>query len=684
MKRKGINPLEQHVEKLVVGVFLAGAAGVFALQIVKPATVSVDKDRVSPQRAYERVSARADEVGARLRTDRLPDGLPEAPADVAADLEKRLRAPALPTQSLVGAVGRPNSGLAGGEGPGGAEGLPTYALLEPPATGKPVAGEYRATLDPLVVAAVPELASLLPASQPYDVRVVSVSARFPTDVLVQRLSEDPDGAGPAQAPPRFWWLNSMGVLDVRLEREEQREDGSWGAPTLVPALPAQYSLRAELDVAGRDLGQSLRDARTRMADLAQPRFYATIAGPNWAPPSVSEPVTPEAAPSADVAADIARKKRNLEQLEARIKTQQESLDKPTTITRPGGSSTPSSGPGRIGGGGTGGMARIQPSKSDSPSQTGGGSGAPAQASTPEDRRKEALQASIARLEKERDALAAEIASLEGQAAGPGAGAAPPADFAVRALESGEPFAIWAHDLTAQAGKTYRYRTSVVITNPLYGNARSMAEASRPLASKPAVASPASEWSEPIRVLPDAVVFFTSARGTGLGGEREATATAEVYRFHYGYWRGRTTTLRPGDALFAEVDVPELPLFEVGTGSDGAKVVGTTAGPTRLTAGIPGGFVVDVLSTPSEGPGGREQVWQVVYRDASGRLVVVTPGSGSADPVRREVEASLAAGKSASVREPGSVSPSESTEATTPAPGAPRPPTSPGLPAGLGG
>lgn len=683
MKRKGINPLEQHAEKAVVGVFLIAAAGVFALQIVQPVKVSVESNRVSPERAYERVASRADEIGGRLRTDRLPDGLPEAPANIAADLDKRLRAPASHSQKLVGALGRPNSGMAGAEGPAGGEGLPTYALLIPPTTGKPVAAEHRATLDPLVVASVPSLAAHLPPSQPYDARVVSVSARFPTDQLVQRLSEDPDGSGPAQAPPRFWWLNAMAVLDVRLEREELQADGSFGERALIALMPEQYSLRNEIGVAGRDLGPALREARMRMADVAQPRFYATIAGPDWAPPVVSAPETAGETPSVDLLAEIARKKRTLEQMDAQIKKQQESIDKPQPATRPGGTTTPSVRPGGVGGGGAGGsMARAQPSKSESPSQTGGGSSGAPQVMTPEDRRKEALLASIARLEKDREGLAAEIAAMESQMAGGSTALADaPADFAVRALESGEPFAVWAHDLTAAPGKTYRYRVSVVITNPLYGNARSMSEVSRPLAGQPAIVSEPSAWSEPVRVLPDAVVFFTSARGTGLGGESGATASAEIYRFYYGHWRGKSTTLRPGDALFAEVDLPPMPLFEVSGGADGSKVIGQTMGPTKISAGISGGFIVDVLSTPSEGPGGRDQVWQVVYRDSSGRLAVSTPGSGSSDPLRRAVEASLAAGRAGTVREPG-VSKPVDPAVGTPSGTTPERPAS--GPAGLGG
>jgi len=678
VKRKGINPLEQHVEKAVVGVFLIAAGGVFALQIVKPSTVNVEKDRMSPQRAYDRVAARADEVGSRLRADRLPDGLPETPADVASEVASRLRSPVLSTRTLAGVSGRPNSGLQGGDQAGGGEGLPVYALLTPPSTGQPVAEEHRATIDPLVVAAVPALSAHLPQAQPYDARVVSVAANFPTNALVQRLGEDPDGAGPAQAPPRFWWLNSMAVLDVRLERQERRADGTFGDVTLVPVMPAQYTLRQELAATNTDLGPALREARARMADIAQPRFYATIAGPDWAPPrtSAAKDGAPAPATATDAAAELAMKKRNLEQLEGQIKRQRELLEKPPPgSNRPG---VPSGGPAGGGGGGIGGMALAQPS-------TSGSSGTSAQAAA-EERRKENLRANIARLEQQRDALAAEIAKLEAPAAAPGA-AVPTEDVAapVRALESGEPFTVWAHDLTTEPGKTYRYRMSVSITNPLYGNARSMALESRKLADVPAVVSEPSPWSEPVTVMPDAMVFFTSARGAGLGGlDSGASATAEIYRFYYGHWRGKSTTLRPGDALAATVDVPEMPLFEVASGADGSRVVGQISGPTKVDAGIPGGFVVDVLSTPAEGPGGREQVWQVVYRDGSGRLEVTSPGGLASSPQRRAVEASEADGKGKSVRDPGAKPTSPSVAAPSSNTGNPPPATGNQGSGGIGG
>ena len=60
MRLKGINPVEQNIEKVFAGVFVVAILGVLAMQFIgKPNRVKVGKDEVGLDEAYVQVAAEA-------------------------------------------------------------------------------------------------------------------------------------------------------------------------------------------------------------------------------------------------------------------------------------------------------------------------------------------------------------------------------------------------------------------------------------------------------------------------------------------------------------------------------------------------------------------------------------------------------------------------------------------------
>src|SRR5207302_241201 len=128
----------------------------------------------------------------------------------------------------------------------------------------------------------------------------SVEAVFSGAALREALQKDPDGNGPIQPMPRSWWVDSIGGQDVNLveivavdvERETLRlPDGSTPTSPVVakvPALPGRPSMRAEWEQSVHSLGDTpgmVDTVRQSAEDVQRPKYYDTIAGPEWKEPA---------------------------------------------------------------------------------------------------------------------------------------------------------------------------------------------------------------------------------------------------------------------------------------------------------------------------------------------------------------------------------------------------------------
>lgn len=116
--------------------------------------------------------------------------------------------------------------------------------------------------------------------------------------------------------------------------------------------------------------------------------------------------------------------------------------------------------------------------------------------------------------------------------------------------------VWAHDLTVEPGKTYRYRLVVSVLNPLFQQERVPDEQREQYYDRIALGPDeqtlaAAPWTDPVHVAPEYHFFL-------VGGSAEnETAEVEVWRIYDGQWRRGEFTIRPGDRIAGstQIDTP---------------------------------------------------------------------------------------------------------------------------------
>ena len=133
MKLKGINTIEQHVEKVVLGVVVVIFLGVLAMQfLLSPNSVQVGDRTYKPQQAFQPVEAKAQEVAAQLRapTVELPAAeSPDLMATFSSLLDQRV-APRERIASLGGSTPIEGEQVAPQGGAGAGDRIPGAASLD--------------------------------------------------------------------------------------------------------------------------------------------------------------------------------------------------------------------------------------------------------------------------------------------------------------------------------------------------------------------------------------------------------------------------------------------------------------------------------------------------------------------------------------------------------------------------
>ncbi|MEO1130183.1 MAG: hypothetical protein AAFX05_10830, partial [Planctomycetota bacterium] len=555
MKLKGISVVEQHVEKIVLLVFALLAIGIFILQfdiIGSGNEIEIPgRGSVAPGRADDLVRQEAEAVEDRLnRSDDL-ESPPEIPP-IRELIVDAIRAGQPPEDALALAPTWGEDTFTPDAVPDVDRPGQRYVEIAPPAPADVAVHTFGGSIDPFEPAETPELLAMLPPEQPYDLRATTVQATFDAAAFREQLSSSPDPS--VRALPRPWYLDRVELLDVELLRQRQMDDGTWGATEVVPALPGRFTFRDRLasELTTRDLTDMLREEADAREEIRRPNFYRMIAGEPW--------VWPALAMERQGGAEAQRVKRLVAQhrdLSRRIEDLNERIER----ARNQRENAPDRSPGPPDRGGD----------RDRSSSSGPGSSWPRAQSEQRD--------VVADLERQREEFEQQLDAVQGELELMGLDQFGMAlrveeipEFEERnpdLTDSGGPeqVTIWAHDITGEPGATYRYALRVQVTNPLFGNDAALSEDQVEAASSPAVASEASAWSEPTFIAPRQVYFVRSATGAApsLGGQRlrkAASATVEIYTFLYGYWRGDSVQIRAGDQIAAELELPELPLFEV--------------------------------------------------------------------------------------------------------------------------
>jgi hypothetical protein len=424
-----------------------------------------------------------------------------------------------------------------------------------PAPGSVVAAGYRATIDPMEAAAAPELKALLPAEQPLDKAFVTVEARFDGQALRKALQSD-TGDGKTRPLPGQWWRDTTALFDVKLQRQERLPSGEWGPEAEVKPAPGRMDILSELrSVQGPpDMEDLVLRARASESAILRPAFYHTIAGPDWAAPSAIMDAGAEGGLPPEVDRKVKERRllvaerERVQKLIEGLGTKGTQAPSGRTNNAGGGGGGAAGGRGGRGGGGGGGAAQtVRDPQKDQQDK----------AKNLEDRLRQ-TEGKIRDLEDRLHELGFDESGKRVVKAAP----ATPADQARTVLES-PAVQLWAHDLTVESGKTYRYRVQVAVNNPAFGRASTLVAEQQDLAKHPLAYSDPSEWSAQVRIMDDRYYFVTGA--SEPDALSAAHASVELYEFFYGYYRRGVATVEPGDMLMAKLTLPEgskLPIYDL--------------------------------------------------------------------------------------------------------------------------
>lgn len=585
-----INFFEQNCEKIAVGVAAAGLLGVIAWQFVDTTVVSVGARKETPiGEVYQTLETQANAVKADLQS-RSPI-LPTVKGSSVVEDHKKLQEKdvalslidwrTLPVPTKIGA---------GVAVDGGARADGTYIRIPDLAKPtKPIAASFVTTIDPAEAVAAPDLAKYIPAVAPHDKAAVSVEATFDGTLWRAEFEKgNAKGQGKDDLRPlaRSWWAQ-IEVLKVEMLRQELKPDGTWGEVKVVVSMPGRLDLTKDLGAA--NLEEAAKTAFSNRDGVLRPEFYrramidTNMVGDEWVPPT-------ELA-GADAADQEKQKLKNdLRKLEQDIARREAAIaeKKKVPATNPGGNRPP--------GGGLGGPGGRNP---------GGGPGTAPVKEDPQ----------IKRMEEQLNAKKLEADELRKQLESGGAKVkrpvvVPPIDRDLSPILLDKEVRIWAHDIDAQRGVTYRYQMRLAIVNPLFARGGELRPEDQPKARDAMMYTQVSDWSEPVTVDPEVLYFITTAQGKG-GLNTISTAKAEMYKFTWGYWRKGSVSMEPGDGLAARLSVP-----------DSEKIIAEHA-PAEQPNNPPG--------APAAPPGGRQPVAPGGGLGPAPERPLPAPGGGAPKP-----------------------------------------------------
>lgn len=667
MKVKGINPIEQHVEKIVLGVVALVLLAVLALQfLTQPNSVDVGGRTVPPQNVYVELERQAETLDSQLR-----DANPALPAVQPTNLVERYDQAFARTDNtpvrLSAALGAPAAiaAVTGTDISSAGPSSDVVAVPTIPQTAVPIAASQWGALDPYALEAAPAYRNFVPLEQPFDLPSVTVETSFSGSQLRQALLPPEGGAG---VPRRFWQGTGIAVLAVEVERQQQLPDGSWSNPepiTTPPGTPVPTRALAA-DAGLPELTELVSRAGSAAPDVQRPMAPPTIAGPEWLPPSerVSETDT-----------GLSRADRIIRTLERALVELERLQDAPQQFTRDLRDDRGSPGSGR--------SPRNPTQTTQPPAPTGPQSRIQQLTRQIEDYRNQLRELGVTDPTTSTTTARGRDDRVNPRTArtGPTGRTNAPAED----LLTQETVQLWAHDLGVEPGATYRYRTRVSINNPLFRKGPLLDadnEALQAASREPFARAEWSEWSAPVVVGAREYFFVTGADAEGSISGGRAGATIEVFRMYYGHYRRVSLPLAPGDPIEASIRIPDG-LYTIQTGVIGAPAAadailaatepatpnspaaalppGLTRATGRLTIDL-GAYVLDVAARPvqiTDDLGRTETVSEVVLRAADGTVIVRTSRDDTKSPAYALASESASAASETPFRAPGqpAISPS---------------------------
>lgn len=634
-----LNPFEQHVEKIVLGVSFAAVVGVCVLEFgLSESTVQYGGSPVPISSVDGKLEHKAQEMQSKLRDDAAPGfEFPSLKEPTSKKLETRLAGGIGRAEALPSITPRLASKLA-------KEGLAEESGYHELAFAAPDRLLVQSTSDALTDEAVSQFAKELEgviAAGTSDIAWVTPSARLDLTAYNEELRAS--GPDDQRAIPQRWYDSRLLVVDVVFERQEQNDRGEWGPTSVVDPVgtqtQAELSFRADLSASPVPDGlrgtvlETLKNAADQEV-VIRPDFYPTKRG-LYSPPTEQASTSADPGPAEDPKArernrltDDVRKLEQrrvkladeLEDLGGRLDPPPKDRGKPAGSADDGGSTSDGGGGGGGGGFGFGGGGGMKGRRDPNAGKD-----------AEKDKRRMALTRQV-------DQLAKQIQDARKKLEGMGVTAeqvtaqAKAIDLAVD-----EEVRVWTHDIRVQAGHTYRYRCAAKVLNPFLGKETVLTDAQQRLAKEAAVTTAVSGWSESYTVPSELAMFVTSANLRGRG-----EAKVEVYRLHDGQRRMEDFLVRPGDRI-GEPKVAK---------ADGAAVNYTTDW-----------YVVDIFEDPaSVGKSDASAAAIVVVQDISGKVMEYrVPASDAASSTLRSLKTEAGEADRARVASPTAAEPPPSPE-----------------------
>ncbi|MHC5114695.1 MAG: hypothetical protein ACYTGP_09735 [Planctomycetota bacterium] len=628
MKRKGITIWEQHVEHIVLAAAVLFFVVFAALQFIsEPNQVDMQGGKkVDPGDIDALLEDTATDLQARLTPDappsfRIPDHEPVVEIfaeQIASPVAERPIVASHRSVVLVEEIG-----------PGGTD--VAYVVPEVEAPYSVVADQYFDAVLTEEVDAHEKLQEILPDA-PHDLTWVTAAAQFSLEQVWEQLRRT--GPEDARPLPINWYDDRITILDVRVEREE-KVDGHWTNRQTLDILPGQVSVRAQIgdtpdrtvrdDVLGR-----LSDEGEQIA-LIRPPFMGTV-NDAWTPPDPREDrgdVAQGLTEEQQKIIDLTRQIKNAVARRDKLAKQYEDLGgalqdlKPPKEEEPEERERPGRGGDREdqGRGGDGGKDRRAPPKEKKAPpgggaapgmNTGGGSG-----TGDTQRNKRLLDRLKAQILRQDQLIARRSRTLQ-QLGGDAQGVLADAQDANPGDMSADDIVVWAHDITIEPNRTYRYRFTVDLYNPFFAHRIDLLEDQHDLAESITMSSAPSAWSDELRAIPPLKVYVTKA-DSEQGSLDLGQATAEVFRFYYGRWWRREFPVQPGDR------VGSIRLRRDAESDPASVDYGTDW------------FVLDIIPDPDAGKEARDRGLAAAvllqHRSDPGRTILLDPRQVALDPER---------------------------------------------------
>ncbi|MCK4873789.1 MAG: hypothetical protein KAS72_13795 [Phycisphaerales bacterium] len=627
MRIKGVNLIEQHCEKLVLGASLALLVGFGIMQYLShPNDIEVQGRPTKPAEVDEKLSRLAVTLDQQTHSTDVVS-LPDV-ASIGELFDQRR------DLSTVAALAGDRDAVPWGamhfidlseRGEYGPADEILYAELELEPLPQPVANAGAYSLNREQFETIPELAIMFPEEAgPADLRAVSIETTLLADSVRKALDrgEDSDDLRPI---PTSWYDEQLFVGDVVVQRQQRLADGSWSEPVELDPLPGRSTVRSRIrDEQAQTSIADFIETRNDVAEHIESPLFYEVRTNQWTQPShallddVAEEPVDDDSPTADVERKLERQYRERD----RQITKRDGMDQ------------------RI--------SDLEERKRDSPRPD------------PISKQIKGIQAQleivkekIAQVEERIQELVQEAELIDplwvdpfDESARGRSGEDPDkpelisrsggsiASSDVETILQREEITLWAHDITVQPGGVYRYRIRYDVINPFVGKASRLNEKQRSLAEALVVKSPWSTWGEPVHV-PAETYFFITAANTPQPGSPVARASAEMYEYYDGFWRKAEASLEPGDQVAKSISVSILPDEAA---SPRPRDVDGPLPTTRIMVHVPI-TLLDVVERPIKertvlgGSGIEQRVFQAVLCDAAGQIILRAPSLEAASEDR---------------------------------------------------